>query len=175
MRVRLVLILIALLALTGIFFWYSPYHQIRSIVTVVDIDAPGDRVWQVLTDLNGYRAWNPFFTSASGTLTPGSTVTITAKVGNRTLTFHPRISAVEPRKKLAWVDRLISPELFEGNHEFEVIEVDQSHTRVIDSEHFKGMLVSVLWRRTSPALLQGFRAMNDALKRRCEASSASQP
>jgi hypothetical protein len=96
-------------------------------------------------------------------------------VGNRTLTFHPRISAVEPRKKLAWVDRLISPELFEGNHEFEVIEVDQSHTRVIDSEHFKGMLVSVLWRRTSPALLQGFRAMNDALKRRCEASSASQP
>ncbi len=174
MRVRLVFILIALLALAGIFFWYSPYHQVRSIVTVVDINAPGDRVWQVLTDLDGYRSWNPFLTSASGTVAPGSTITIAAKVGNRTITFHPRISAVEPRKKLAWVGRLLSSEFFEGEHEFEVIELDQSHTRVIQSEHFKGMLVAALWGRFSPALLQGFRAMNDALKRRCEQIVATQ-
>jgi len=68
MRVRLVFALIALLTLAGIFFWYSPYHQVRSIVTVVDINAPGNRVWQVLTDLDGYRAWNPFLTSASGAI-----------------------------------------------------------------------------------------------------------
>jgi hypothetical protein len=142
MRVRLAFILIALLALAGVFFWYSPYHQVRSVVTVVDINAPGDRVWQVLTDLDGYRAWNPFLTSASGAITPGGTITIAAKVGNRTITFHPRISAVEPKKKLAWVGRLLSSEFFEGNHEFDVIEIDQSRTRVIQSEHFKGMLVA---------------------------------
>jgi hypothetical protein len=174
MRVRLAFILIALLALAGVFFWYSPYHQVRSVVTVVDINAPGDRVWQVLTDLDGYRAWNPFLTSASGAITPGGTITIAAKVGNRTITFHPRISAVEPKKKLAWVGRLLSSEFFEGNHEFDVIEIDQSRTRVIQSEHFKGMLVATLWGRFSPALLQGFRAMNDALKRRCEQMVAIQ-
>jgi hypothetical protein len=168
MRVRLVFALIALLTLAGIFFWYSPYHQVRSIVTVVDIDAPGDRVWQVLTDLDGYRAWNPFLTSASGAIAPGSKITISAKVGKRTITFHPRVSAVEPRKKLVWVGRLFSSELFEGEHQFDVIERDQSHTRVIQSEHFKGMLVAVLWSRFSPALVQGFRAMNDTLKHRCE-------
>ena len=175
MRVRLAFILIALLALAGVFFWYSPYHQVRSIVTVVDINAPGDRVWQVLADLDGYRAWNPFLTSASGAITPGSTITIAAKVGNRTITFHPRISAVEPKKKLVWVGRLLSSEFFEGEHEFDVIELDQSRTRVIQSEHFKGMLVAALWDRFSPALLQGFRAMNDALKRRCEQVVATQP
>ena len=79
MRVRLIFILIVFLALAGFFFWRSPYHQVRSIVSVVDIDAPGDRVWQVLTDLNGYRAWNPFLTSASGTIAPGNTITIAAK------------------------------------------------------------------------------------------------
>jgi hypothetical protein len=175
MRVRLAFILIALLALTGVFFWYSPYHQVRSIVTVVDINAPGDRVWQMLTELDGYRAWNPFLTSASGAITPGSTITIAAKVGNRNITFHARISAVEPKKKLVWVGRLLSSEFFEGEHEFDVIELDQSRTRVIQSEHFKGMLVAALWGRFSPALLQGFRAMNDALKRRCEQVVATQP
>ncbi len=120
MRVRLVFVLIALLALTGVFFWHSPYHQVRSIVTVVDINAPGDRVWQVLTDLNGYRDWNPFLTSASGAVAPGGRITISAKVGNRTITFHPRISTVEPGKKLAWVGRLLSAEFFQGEHQFEV-------------------------------------------------------
>lgn len=174
MRVRLVFALIALLTLAGIFFWYSPYHQVRSIVTVVDINAPGNRVWQVLTDLDGYRAWNPFLTSASGKVAPGNSITISAKVGNRTITFHPRVSAVEPGKKLVWVGRLFSSEFFEGEHEFDVIERDQSHTRVIQSEHFKGMLVAALWGRFSPALVQGFRAMNDTLKHRCEQIVATQ-
>jgi hypothetical protein len=174
MRVRLVLILIALLALAGVFFWHSPYHQVRSVITIVDINAPGYRVWQVLTDLDDYRAWNPFLTSASGTIAPGSTLAITAKIGNRSITFHPRISTVEAGKKLVWVDRLLSAEIFQGEHEFDVIEIDQSRTRVIQSEHFKGILVGALWSRFSPALLQGFRAMNDALKRRCEPTVASE-
>jgi hypothetical protein len=168
MRVRLILILIALLALAAVFFWHSPYHQVRSVITVVDINAPGDRVWQVLTDLNSYHAWNPFLTSASGTIAPGSTLTIAAKIGNHNIPFHPRITVVEPGKKLVWVDRLLSAEIYQGEHEFDVIEIDQSHTRMIQSEHCKGILVAALWSRFSPALLQGFHAMNDALKRRSE-------
>jgi hypothetical protein len=39
---------------------------------------------------------------------------------------------------------------------------------VIQSEHFKGMLVAALWGRSSAPLLEGFRAMNEALKRRSE-------
>jgi hypothetical protein len=168
MRVRLILILIVFLALTGFFFWRSPYHQVRSIVSVVDINAPGDRVWQVLTDLNGYRAWNPFLTSASGAIAPGNTLTIKAKIGKFTIPVHPRISAVEPGKNLVWVDQLFSSEFFQDEHEFEVIEIDQSHSRVIQSAHFRGIMVAPVWTRFSPALLQGFRAMNDALKQHCE-------
>ena len=122
-------------------------------MSVVDINAPGDRVWQVLTDLNGYRAWNPFLTSASGAIAPGNTLTIAAKIGKRTITFHPRISAVEPGKNLVWVDQLLSSEFFQDEHEFEVIEIDQSHTRVIQSAHFRGILVAPFWSRFSPALL----------------------
>jgi hypothetical protein len=168
MRTRLVFILIALLALTGYAFWRSPYHQVRSLFTLVTIDVPANRVWDMLTDLNGYKSWNPFLTSASGTLAPEQEITVAARLGQHTITFHPRIVSVEPGKKLAWRGTLLFPAILTGEHEFELEPLDQSHTRLIQSEHFRGVLVGFLWNRFSPQLTQGFNAMNQALKRHCE-------
>lgn len=172
MRLRLILFVIFLLACAAFYLWNSPYHQVRTVAMLVDINAPGDRVWQTLTDLNGYREWNPFLTSAQGTLMPGSTLTFTAKTGNRSITLHPRVVEVEPGTRFSWVDRLISSAIFEDKNTFEMIEVDQSHTRVIHAEQFRGILVGPLWRRLSPPFLAGSRAMNEALKRRCEQAAS---
>ncbi len=168
MRTRLVLILIALLALAGYAFWRSPYHQVRSLFTIVTIDAPANRVWDVLTGLNDYKSWNPFLTSAAGTLAPGQEITIAIKLGGHTIRVHPRIVAVDPGRKLAWREALLFPEIFSGEHEFELDALDQSHTRLIQSEQFRGVLVGLVWNKLSPQLSQGFNAMNQALKRRCE-------
>jgi hypothetical protein len=168
MRTRVIFILIALLALLGYAFWRSPYHQVRSLFTIVTIDAPANQVWDVLTDLNGYKSWNPFLTSATGAVAPDSKITVAAKMGKHTITFHPRIVAVDARKKLAWRGTLLTPVIFEGEHTFELEALDQSHTRVIQSEQFRGVLVGFLWRKFSPDLTQGFNAMNHALKGRCE-------
>jgi len=168
MRTRLILLLIALLALAGFAFWRSPYHQVRSLFTIVTIDAPANRVWDVLSDLDGYKSWNPFLTSATGSLSPEHKITVAAKLGTHTITFHPRIVTVEPGKRLAWRGTLLVPEILSGEHQFELEPLDQSHTRLIQSEHFRGVLVSLLWERVSPELSRGFNAMNQALKRRCE-------
>ena len=168
MRTRLVFILIALLALAGYAFWRSPYHQVRSLFTIVTIDAPASRVWDVLSDLEGYKSWNPFLTSATGPLTPEHKITVSAKLGKHTITFHPQIVAVQPGRKLAWRGTLLLPAILEGDHEFELEALDQSHTRLIQSEQFRGVLLGFLWNRFSPELMQGFNAMNQALKRRCE-------
>jgi len=40
----------------------------REFVAIeVDIDAPIERVWQLMTDFEGYEAWNPFIRHASCT------------------------------------------------------------------------------------------------------------
>lgn len=174
MRTRWIFIPISLVALAALSFWYSPYHQVRSIFSVVEIDAPGDRVWQVLTDLHSYRLWNPFITSASGTIAPGNKLAISIKSEKRTITFHPRVVTVQSGKKLVWLGHTLVPGLFDGEHEFELEEIDQSHTRVIQSERFRGVAVGFLWDRMSPDIARGFRAMNEALKRRCEQTIAAQ-
>ena len=168
MRTRLVFFLLFLVLLAVFAFWRSPYHQVRSQFAVVTINAPVNRVWDVLADLNGYRSWNPFLTFVAGSLAPQQEIAVTAKLGAHSITYHPRIVAVQPNRRLAWQTTLLSSSILSGEHEFELDALDQSHTRVIQSEHFRGILVGLLWNRFSPQLVQGFNAMNQALKRRCE-------
>lgn len=40
----------------------------------VEIDAPAEVVWQVLTDGASYGEWNPFVTECSSTFEPGSPI-----------------------------------------------------------------------------------------------------
>lgn len=40
------------------------------ITTHLTVNAPVEDVWETLTDLAGYRSWNPFITTAAGTITP---------------------------------------------------------------------------------------------------------
>ena len=44
------------------------HHQLHS---ELDIDAPPEVVWEVLTDLAAYGEWNPFITSSVGTAEVG--------------------------------------------------------------------------------------------------------
>ena len=43
----------------------------RELNTQIDIDAPVERVWSVLTDFAAYPEWNPFILSAEGSLAVG--------------------------------------------------------------------------------------------------------
>ena len=40
----------------------DPAHR-RAVSTGIDIDAPAERVWEVMVDAGGYGNWNPFIVS----------------------------------------------------------------------------------------------------------------
>jgi hypothetical protein len=49
----------------------------KVITSHVTIDAPVDAVWRTLTDLAAYSQWNPFITSAAGTVRRGERLNLT--------------------------------------------------------------------------------------------------
>ena len=47
---------------------------------VLEIDAPAERVWQVIVDLDRYPEWNPFVVSCRSTLEVGSPIDMRVRV-----------------------------------------------------------------------------------------------
>jgi hypothetical protein len=81
---------------------------------------------------------------------------------------HPR-RAVESARELRWLGRLFVPGLFDGEHRLALEPLDGGRSRFVQSERFDGLLVG-LFGKTLAATERGFAGMNEALKRRAEAS-----
>jgi hypothetical protein len=140
----------------------------KRLSTHVDIRATPERVWDVLTDLAAYPAWNPFIVRAEGTVGPGHRLRLRMQpVGGRAMTLRPRLVEVAVNRELRWRGRLGVPGLMDAEHTF-MLQPQASGTRLIQQETFRGVLVPLvaasLDRNTQPA----FVAMNEALKRRAE-------
>lgn len=82
---------------------FDPDAVVRSIR--VEIDAPAQVVWTVLTDLPRYGDWNPFCISAESTLELGAPVKMQLKSYLEPGVILPNIEfvcAVEPIRLLSW-------------------------------------------------------------------------
>lgn len=66
----------------------------------IEINAPLDAVWSLMSDIAGWPSWNPEITAATliGELRPGSTFRWKAGPG----TIVSTLEAVEPGKLIAW-------------------------------------------------------------------------
>ena len=62
----------------------------RSLVTSIEVSAPPDRVWAVLTDFPSYPTWNPFIKRFEGELKVGGRVKMFAQPpGEKGMEFKP--------------------------------------------------------------------------------------
>jgi len=144
------------------------------VQTDIEIDAPPETVWAVLTDLDSYSDWNPFVVSSRGTPAVGERLTNRLQPpGGRAMTFRPTVTAVENARVFEWLGRLGLRGIFDGRHRFE-IEPTPTGSRFTQSEAFNGVLVRFLKKSLDTSTVEGFKAMNAALKARAEARSGAE-
>ena len=140
----------------------------RTLESRIDIDAPVDRVWAIVSDATTYPEWNPFIRRMEGTLQPGSRLTVRIEPpGGSGMTFKPTVQAVQPNQLVRWLGRLVVPGVFDGEHSLRLEPIDSNRTRFIQSERFSGVLVPFLGGPLSRTE-RGFEQMNQALKARAE-------
>ncbi|HUW01644.1 MAG TPA: SRPBCC domain-containing protein [Acidimicrobiales bacterium] len=138
--------------------------------TDIDIDAPPEVVWEILTDLEHYGDWNPFIESASGTVAVGARLSARIQPpGGRAMTFKPTVIAAEAPTAFGWQGRLGLPGIFDGHHRFELEATPGGKTHLVHTEQFSGVLVRFMRTSLDTKTLDGFALMNDALKHRAEA------
>jgi hypothetical protein len=140
----------------------------RRIETSIEIDVAPARVWAILTDFAAMPSWNPFIKAISGNLVKGGRLSVQiAPPGKSAMRFKPTVLSVRPERELRWLGHVLFPGLFDGEHYFQLEPIDDGRTRFTQGEKFSGILVGLLG-GTLSATLEGFAAMNKALKQRAE-------
>jgi hypothetical protein len=141
----------------------------REIRTEIDIGAPAERVWAVLTAFAEYPRWNPFIPRITGTPVEGARLQVRIEPpGGRGMTFRPTVLRAAPPRELRWRGRLLVPGLLDGEHVFAIEPAGARAVRFLHSERFEGLLVPLLWTNLDRRTRQGFDEMNRALKAEAE-------
>jgi hypothetical protein len=136
------------------------------------IDATPERVWEVLTGFETFGSWNPFIVSIEGERAVGSRLRVRLEPpGGRGVTLRPTVTVSEPGRAFGWLGRFGLPGVFDGAHRFELEARPGGGTTLVQSEHFRGVLVPLLRRSLRTKTLAGFEAMNRALEARAEAAA----
>jgi hypothetical protein len=137
--------------------------------TEIDIDAPPQKVWEVLTDFRAYPEWNPFITSAEGRARVGQRLELVmSPPQSREMKVAPEVLRAEPFVELRWKGVVYFEWLFVGEHFFRLKDLGTNQTRLVHGEDFSGWLVKMI---PFTNITRGFVFMNQALKKRAEAPS----
>lgn len=138
------------------------------ITTSIEIDAPAETVWHVLTDFERYDEWNPY-TRIEGEPIEGTTLRVEpGPEAGRMPTFRPRLLSVIPNQELRWLGHLYVRGLFDGEHGFRIEALDGDRSRLIQEETFSGILAGPINRRYGEQTEANFHGVNEAIKERAE-------
>lgn len=143
----------------------------KEIFTEIDIEAPVEKVWSVLTDFENYSKWNHTITSISGTLSKGSTLDISMYIPHhKDMLFHAQVTKVEENKEIRWVGKKALGGLgtIEGEQVLRLKKDGEFKTSFYNTEFFTGLFLGMVWGKISYDTQVAFERMNEALKKRCE-------
>jgi hypothetical protein len=140
-----------------------------NITTSITINATAEKVWRILTDFENYAQWNPFITSIAGEIKVGNNLQITFTPPNgNAMKFKPILLVANEYKEIKWKGKLLFKGLFDGEHQFEIIDNKNGTVTFVQSEIFTGLLVPLLKKMININTKNGFVLMNEKLKERAE-------
>lgn len=146
----------------------------RTIRSAIEIRAPLDDVWRILTDFSAYPDWNPHIRKVVGEPAVGGRITIHSRPpGGRTLVLRPVILSWTPPTELRWRGTFLSRRLFAGEHGFRVEPLATDRVRFHQDETFSGLLVPLYARMRLAGTRIAFAEANEALRDRAEAAAAA--
>lgn len=137
------------------------------IRATTEVNAPAERVWEVLTDGAAYPQWNPFIKQLDGSIEVGEQLEVTLHPeGGKPTVIKPKVVDVAEGRAFEWLGRVGLPGLLDGWHRFEVVPLDGNRSRLVQSERLAGVLVPGFRSMLTEGAPRSFVAMNDALAAR---------
>ena len=117
----------------------------KEIQTEIKINAPAEKVWEILTDFESFPSWNPFVVRVQGDAKVDEALKLDVQLPkSRMLKLKADVLKVEPNKELRWAGG--APlNSFRGEHYYIIESSGENKIRFIHGEHFSGFLVRLIW------------------------------
>jgi hypothetical protein len=144
----------------------------KQLNTEIIISCSPETVWDKLTGFEKYPDWNPFIHSIKGNTAVGEQLIVRLQPpDSKEFEFRPVILKYKKNEELRWRGKLGMKGIFDGEHYFMLIDLDNGQTRFIHGEKFGGILVPFM-EKTLEKTKKGFELMNQALKEQCEKAAS---
>ncbi len=130
------------------------------------IEATAERVWAILTDAEGYPAWDSTYTSVDGRIALGETITL----HHRTIkppVLAMRVSAFEPIRRMVWTGGGMPEVAFKGERIFTLTPLGADSVEFSMLLVFSGLMAPFII-SSSTNLQPQLDEFTAALKRRAE-------
>ena len=154
------------LLLIGIVYLFVKGKDVQEIKTEIDISAPPEKVWKILTEIDQWQDWSPIINKSQGTAEVGSKLNITMmgkEEGKDGPQYSPKILELDEPKRFMWRAHMIAGFVFTNDKVFE-LENTPSGTKLIHKELFSGLLAPIFCSQMEKGVPPMLNAMNKALK-----------
>jgi len=134
----------------------------------IEIEAPAERVFAVLTDFAGYARWNPFTPRIDGEARVGAALRIHVRMGPLSLVERGTLMTLEPGRLLHWHVFPMPRLLAWGDRRQRVEALGPGRCRYSSEDRLHGALAPLVAPSFRSVVSRGFAAAGAGLKRHVE-------
>ena len=150
----------------GIIYLAVAGSKLQVIKTEIEISAPPEKVWSIISDINNWAEWSPIIEESHGTASVGSELTISMigkEKGKDGPEYNPVITELDEPSYLRWRAHMLTGFIF-TNYKILELEETSSGTRLTHKELFKGLLAPIICWQMEKGVPPMLNSMNQALK-----------
>lgn len=168
--IKKILLSVLFILAVGIFYLFSQSQNLMEIESEIEISAPADKVWSVITNIEKWSDFNSAINASRGAASLGSAHSVTMRgenPGEDGPTYAPKIISFEDEKSYRWRAVMGAGIIFTNDKVFELQATDNG-TLLKHKEVFNGMMLPLMKGFMQEGVPPILDEMNQAFKSEAE-------
>ncbi len=136
----------------------------------IGVQTPAQPIWEMISDINGWSAWNPLYPKAKGEVQFGARLDLEVAIpGEQPREIHPVVRDWTPGEQIIWTLSMLGG-LIRSTRYIEIETLENGNCIFSNGEIFEGRLQWLIGKKQRRAIKAGFAAFGETVRDRAEAA-----